>query len=55
MAPSWDFNTVCGLAGYDGSFVKEHYRTLVNEKQIVFSHSQLKFIRNYWINVSKKK
>jgi hypothetical protein len=55
MAPSWDFNTVCGLAGYDESFVKEHYRALVNEKQIVFSHSQLKFIRNYWVNVSKKK
>jgi hypothetical protein len=54
MSDSWDFYTVCAFAGYDGDYVRDHYRRLLREKKVQFSHTQLKFIRNYWINTSKK-
>jgi hypothetical protein len=54
MSDSWDFYMVCAFAGYDGDYVRDHYKRLLREKEVQFSNKQLKFIRNYWINTSKK-
>jgi hypothetical protein len=45
---------LCFLQVYDGDYVRDHYKRLLREKKVQFSNTQLKFIRNYWINTSKK-
>ena len=55
MFSSRDFKDVCSYAGYDGDYVKSNYNKLVENKEIRFTPNQLKHVRSYWVNVSKKK
>ena len=40
-----DFDIVCALAGYDGTYIQDAYLRMVDKEQIFFTNEQIDYIK----------